>query len=128
MPVLELEGDAVQVRDAGCLAAVTLLELLELQGHIGDSQVDLPRDEVALTERRQQLRQPSAAARDELQQHQRRHDAGVAPVEVLEVVVPGHLAREHGVLLADAGLDERVADPVFERPSAGGRHCVANRP
>ena len=104
-----------------------VLQLLELQGDVADGGVDLARDEVALAQRPDQLGQRAALARDELQQHERGHDAGVDAVEVAEVVVARHLAGELRLLLAHPHLDEGVADARLDGPAAAALDRVGHR-
>ena len=97
-------------------------------GDVRDRDVDLAGQEVALAVRAQELGQRLAALRDELQHEQERNHARVGLEEVPEVVVAGDLAGEGGVLLADALLDERVADTVDERDPAGALDRLRHGP
>ena len=45
MPGVEVDGDAVDVRDAAALGRVALLDLLELERDVCDGRVDLAGDE-----------------------------------------------------------------------------------
>src|SRR5262249_56033013 len=49
-------------------------------------------------------------------------------VEIAEVVVPGDLAAENGILLPHPALDERVPDAVHQRAAAETLHRVLHRP
>ena len=66
--------------------------------------------------------------REQLEDQQRRDRPRVRAVEVVEVVVAGHLAAEHGVLLAHPGLEEGVPDPVHQRAAACLLGHVLDRP
>ena len=93
---------------------------------IGDLGVDLAGDEVARAEAFEQLRQLVLAAREQLEDQQRRDRAGVGAVEVAEVVVAGDLAAEDAALVAHARLEERVADAVDQRGPAGALDDVGD--
>ena len=108
--------------------AEALLQLLQLERDVGDRRVQLAGDEVALAERREELRELRPPLRDPLEHEQERDDAGVGLREVAEVVVAGDLAREGGVLLAHPLLDERVADAVDERHAAGALDRLRHGP
>src|ERR1051325_6845754 len=107
VPVVRVDRETVEVPDAA-LRSEALLELAQLRVDVGDTRVDLTADEVALAERAQDLRQPHAFLRDELEHQQKRDHARIGLREVAEVVVAGDLAPERGVLLAHPLLDERV--------------------
>jgi len=57
VPVVEVDREAVEVRDAPALGRVALLQLLELEGDVPDPCVDLTREEEALPERCEYLGQ-----------------------------------------------------------------------
>ena len=126
--LVEVDRDAVEVRDPAALGGVALLDLLQLARHVRDRRVDLARDEEVLAERPQDLGQLLAALRDQLEHEQERHDARVGLGEVAEVVVRRDLAGEDRVLLAHPVLDERVADAVDQRRAAGGGDRARHRP
>ena len=92
--VVEVDGDAVEVRDPPARRCVALLDLLQLQRHVGDRRVDLAGEEVLVAERRQQLGQLRLRSRDELEHDEERNDARVGLGEVAEVVVRRDLAGE----------------------------------
>ena len=128
MPVVEVDRDPVEVRDATAFCRVALLQLLQLERHVGDGRVDLAGQEEALAVRPQELRELRPALRDELEHDEERNDAGVRLREVAEVVVRRDLAGEDGVLGAHALLDERVADAIHERRPAGPLDRLGNGP
>ena len=111
------------------LRAEALLQLLELQRHVVDRRVDLAGDEVALAVRGEDLGEPPAALRDQLEHEQERDDARVGLREVAEVVVRRTPRPPNDrVLLAHAVLDERVPDAVDERHAAGALDRLRHRP
>src|SRR5947199_9743184 len=103
------------------LRRIPLLQLLELDRHVGDGSVELARDEVARPERLEDLRELATLLRDELEHQEERHDARVGLREVAEVVVAGHLAAERSVLLAHAVLQEAWPARLLLGPAAGPR-------
>src|SRR5215467_16039023 len=110
MPVVELDREPVEMREAAAGRRVALLQLLQRQGDVRDGCVDLAGEEVALAVRGEQLGQASPAPREKLEHDEERDDPAVRLREVAEVVVSRHLAAEERVLLAHAVLDEGVAD------------------
>ncbi len=127
MPFVGVDGEAVEVRN-GAFWPEPLLELLQLERNVRDRRVQLTGDEVALSERAQELRQLLAALRDQLEHEQERDHAGVRLREVAEVVVAGDLAAENRALLAHPVLEECVADTVHERHAAALLDRLRHRP
>src|SRR5215211_1459838 len=127
VPILRVDGDSIQVRDAS-LRAEPLLELRELRLDIGHRRVELARDEVTPAERPQDLAQLLALPGDELEHEQERDHPGIGLREVAEVVMTGDLAAERRALLTHAVLDVRVPDPVDERNAAGAVDGVRHGP
>src|SRR5829696_5070204 len=114
VPVVRVDGDPVEVRDLA-LRAEALLQLLELERHVGNRSVQLAGNEVAVAVRAEDLGELLAPSRDELEHQEERDDTGVRLAELAEVVVARYLAAENGRLLAHPVLDEGVADAVDER-------------
>ena len=75
----------------------------------------------------QQLGQGLALDREQLEDQQRRNRARVSAVEVAEVVMPGDLAAEDGVLVPHPRLEVRVSDAVHQRRAASALHRVGDR-
>src|SRR5438874_6857354 len=106
------------MRDRAALRRVPLLELLQLERNVRDGRVDLAGEEVALPKGGEELRQLSAAFREELEHEEERHDTRVGLREVSEVVVRRNLAREDSAFLPHPVLDEGMSHPVDERHAA----------
>src|SRR5512132_1345943 len=66
VPVLGVYRDPVQVRDLA-LRRESLLQLLQLDGHVRNGRVQFAREEVALPVRTEDLRQRLTLARDKLE-------------------------------------------------------------
>ena len=121
VPVVVVHGDAVEV----ALLAVgePLLDARQRGRDVVDGRVDLAADEVLGAQRLEQLGHGRLLLREQLEDEQRRDEAGVGVVVVGEVVVAGHLAAEQPALAAHALLEEGVPDAVEQRHAAvGGDH------
>src|SRR6266542_6041302 len=127
VPAVGVDRDAVQMTDS-TIPAEALLELLQLSRGIRDARVDLPAQEIAFSERAQDLRQELALLRDELEHEEEGDHAGVGLREVAEVVVARDLAGKGRVLFAHPLLDERVADPVDDRDAARPQDRLGHGP
>src|SRR5204862_6475361 len=88
---------------------------------------DLARDEVALAEGADELREPAALDRDELEDEQGGNGPRVGGPEILEVVVARDLAGESGAVLAHGDLHEGMAHPAHVRGAAQLGDGVSDR-
>ena len=116
--------DAVEVAELAVGEA--LLDAGQRRRHVLDHRVDLAADEVLGAQRLQQLGHRRLLLREQLEDEQRRDEAGVGVVVVGEVVVAGHLAAEQPALAAHALLEEGVPDAVEQGHAAVRRDHVGH--
>src|SRR4051794_31480042 len=106
---------------------MALGELLHLALLVVNLGVDLAGDEVALAKLTDELRKGAVLGREQLEDQERRDRSRVGAPELAEVVVPGDLAAERRLVLAEGLLEERVPDPVDVRGAPKLTDRVRNR-